>query len=32
VYPGGLAILIGILMVSIARRDRSETVATEHAR
>lgn len=32
VYPGGLAILVGILMVSNARRDRSQTVATEHAR
>lgn len=31
VYPGGLAILVGILMVSIARRERPETRSDERA-
>ena len=31
VYPGGLAILIGILMVSISRRERPETRSDERA-
>lgn len=32
VYPGGVAILIGILMVSLARRERTDTLDAEHAR
>lgn len=32
VYPGGVAILIGILMVSVARRERTDTLDAEHAR
>ena len=31
VYPGGLAILVGILMVSISRRERPETRSDERA-
>ena len=32
VYPGGLAILVGILMVSLNRRERGDSLAAEHAR
>ena len=32
VYPGGLAILVGILMVSLNRRERGDSLVAEHAR